>query len=200
MFTGIITDIGRIVAVERRGDVRYRIRTRYDPATIAIGASISCSGVCLTVVETGADWFAADVSGETLSKSSLGAWRDGSAVNLERALAIGDELGGHLVSGHIDGVTQILGVEVSGDSRVFAFALEAWLAPYIATKGSITLDGVSLTVNGVAGDRFDINVIPHTQTATTFGAAAVGQKLNVEIDMLARYVRRAIEFANTGEG
>lgn len=200
MFTGIITDIGRIVAVERRGDVRYRIRTRYDPATIAIGASISCSGVCLTVVETGADWFAADVSGETLSKSSLGAWRDGSAVNLERALAIGDELGGHLVSGHIDGVTQILGVEVSGDSRVFEFALETWLAPYIATKGSITLDGVSLTVNGVAGDRFDINVIPHTQTATNFGAAAVGQKLNVEIDMLARYVRRAIEFANTGEG
>jgi riboflavin synthase len=200
MFTGIITDIGRIVAVERRGDVRYRIQTQYEAPTIAIGASIACSGVCLTVVETGADWFAVDASGETLSKSTLGGWQDGTAVNLERALAIGDELGGHLVSGHIDGVTQVLGVEPSGDSRVFEFALGPWLAPYIAAKGSITLEGVSLTVNGVADDRFDINVISHTQTATTFGAAAVGQKLNVEIDMLARYVRRAIEFTNTGEG
>ena len=165
------------------------------------------------MVETGADWFAVDASGETRSKSTLGGWQDGTAVNLERALAIGDErLGGHLVSGHVDGVTQVLGVETSGDSRVFEFALEAWLGVYCRrfdyprglaradAKGSITLDGVSLTVNGVADDRFDINVIPHTQAATTFGAAAVGQKLNVEIDMLARYVRRALDYATTGEG
>lgn len=200
MFTGIITDIGTVVSVERRGDVRYRIQTRYDPATIVIGASIACSGVCLTVVEVGDDWFAVDASGETLAKTTLGGWKDGTAINLERALAIGDELGGHLVSGHVDGVTRVLGIEQSGDSRVFVFAMEDWLAPFVAAKGSITLDGVSLTVNGVASDRFDINVIPHTQTATTLGAAQTGQDLNVEIDMLARYVRRALAYTGTGEG
>jgi riboflavin synthase len=200
MFTGIITDIGRVAAVERRGDTRYRLATSHDTAGIAIGASIACSGVCLTVVETGSDWFAVDVSGETLSKTTLGDWREGTRVNLERALGLGDELGGHLVSGHVDGITEIVEIRPDGDSLVFAFALPNWLAPYVAPKGSVALDGVSLTVNGVAEDRFDINVIPHTQGTTTFGEAEVGRKLNVEIDMLARYVRRAMAYASTQEG
>ena len=199
MFTGIVTDIGRIRGIERRGDVRYEIETAYDTASIEIGASIACSGACLTVIETGADWFKVDVSAETLSKTTLGDWREGTRINLERSLAVGDEIGGHLVSGHVDGTTEILGEKPAGDSVEISFALADWLAPYVAPKGSIALDGVSLTVNEVRDDRFGVNLIPHTQAETTFGGAASGKKINVEIDMLARYVRRALAFADKVE-
>ncbi len=192
MFTGIITDIGRIRSIEARGDTRMVIETAFDTATIAMGGSIACSGACLTVVETGAGWFAVDASAETLSRTTLGAWREGDPVNLERALRAGDELGGHFVAGHVDGVTEILDRAPDGDSLRFTFALPDWLRSTIAPKGSVTLDGVSLTVNEVARDRFGVNVIPHTQSATTLGAARPGQRVNVEIDVLARYVARAL--------
>jgi len=200
MFTGIVTDIGRIRAIERRGDVRYEIETAYDTASIEIGASISCAGACLTVIETGADWFKVDASAETLSKTTLGQWREGTKINLERALAVGEEIGGHLVSGHVDGTTEIVDEKLSGDSIEISFALADWLAPFVAPKGSIAIDGVSLTVNSVGDDRFDVNLIPHTQIETTFGEASAGYKVNVEIDMLARYVRRALAFAGDIEG
>jgi len=194
MFTGIVTDIGRIRGIERRGDVRYEIETAFDTASIEIGASIACAGACLTVIETGADWFKVDASAETLSKTTLGQWREGTRINLERALAVGEEIGGHLVSGHVDGTTEILEEKPSGDSVEISFALADWLAPYVAAKGSIALDGVSLTVNDVGDDRFGVNLIPHTQVETTFGEAPTGKKVNVEIDMLARYVRRALAY------
>ena len=201
MFTGIITDVGQVRQIERRGDRRFVIGTRYPAEEIAIGASIACSGACLTVVETGSgegSWFAADVSAETLSKTTLGDWQEGTAVNLERALKMGDELGGHLVSGHVDGVAEITGRRPEGDSLRFVFEAEAALAPFIAAKGSIALDGVSLTVNEVVDlrdgrCRFGINIVPHTASATTFGQLSVGSRVNLEIDMLARYLERYME-------
>lgn len=200
MFTGIVTDIGRIRAIEPRGDVRFEIETRYDTGSIALGASIACAGACLTVVEIGSNSFKVDASAETLDKTTLGDWQEGTQINLERALGIGEEIGGHLVSGHVDGTTRILEKSPSGDSIEFSFALESWLAPFVASKGSIALDGVSLTVNDVGRDRFGVNIIGHTQAETTFGNAPVGHMVNVEIDMLARYVRRALAYAGEIEG
>jgi riboflavin synthase len=192
MFTGIITDVGEVRAIERGGDTTIRIGTRLDSATLPIGASVACSGVCLTVVEKGADWFAVQASAETLSRTTLAGWRVGTRVNLERALRLGDELGGHIVSGHVDGVARILGRRDEGDSVRFAIEAPASLSRAIAPKGSVALDGVSLTVNEVSGTRFGINIIPHTQRETTFGAAREGDELNLEIDMLARYVARLL--------
>jgi len=194
MFTGIITDIGRITGVEHNGDLRLRVGTAYDTASIDLGASISCSGVCLTVVDKGPDWFAAEVSAETLSRTA-GTWAEGTPLNLERALRVGDELGGHIVTGHVDGVGVVTEVTPEGDSIRIVIEAPAALAPYIAAKGSVALDGVSLTVNEVVdlpdgGVRFGINVIPHTSEMTTFGGIAPGRQLNIEIDVLARYLGR----------
>ncbi len=194
MFTGIITDLGRVRAQEPRGDTRFTIETGYDTATIALGASIACSGACLTVVDKGPGWFAADVSAETLSKTTLGDWEPGTAVNLERALRLGDEFGGHLVSGHIDGIAEVCERAEEGGSLRLAFTAPAALMPVIAVKGSVTLDGVSLTVNRVedapGGGRFEVNIIPHTAALTTLGACRPGVRVNLEIDLLARYVQR----------
>ncbi len=197
MFTGIITDLGRVRALEPRGDTRLTIETGYDTATLALGASIACSGACLTVVDKGPGWFAADVSAETLSKTTLGDWAPGTAVNLERALKLGDELGGHLVSGHVDGVAEACAQTGEGDSLCLAFAAPAPLMAFVAVKGSVTLDGVSLTVNRVedapGGGRFEVNIIPHTAALTTLGACRPGARVNLEIDLLARYVQRLLE-------
>ncbi|WP_448203461.1 riboflavin synthase [Azospirillum sp. sgz302134] len=190
MFTGIITDVGRVRAVERQGDTRFTIETAFDTETVPIGASIANNGVCLTVVEKGPGWFAVQASGETLSKTTLGGWAEGTRVNLERALKLGDELGGHIVSGHVDGVATVVDVRMDGESKRFTFEAPANLAKYIASKGSVALDGVSLTVNEVDGALFGVNIIPHTQDATTFGTLKAGDRVNLEIDMLARYVAR----------
>ena len=198
MFTGIITDIGTIARVEARGDTRVVVGTGYDTATVDLGASISCSGVCLTVVDKSPPgqpgWFAVDVSGETLSRTAQGQWTAGRRLNLERAMKLGDEMGGHIVTGHVDGIAEVLAVAPEGDSKRIDIAVPADLAPYVAGKGSITIDGVSLTVNGVADEgprsRFWINVIPHTQGATTLGGLEPGMAVNIEIDVLARYLRR----------
>lgn len=194
MFTGIITDIGKVTAVEKTGDTRFVIETVYDPATIAMGASIACDGCCLTVVEKGAmnsgNWFAVDASAETLGCTTLGTWKVGRAINLERAMKVGDELGGHIVSGHVDGVGEIIAIREEGGSKRFSFRAPAELKKFIAPKGSVTLGGTSLTVNEVADDVFGVNIIPHTQDVTTWGSAKVGDKINLEIDMLARYVAR----------
>ena len=194
MFTGIISDLGRVRAVEERGDTRLTIETGTDTAGIDLGASISCSGACLTVVDKGPDWFAADVSAETLSKTTLGGWGPGTAVNLERALRLGDELGGHLVSGHVDGVAEVVERAEEGASLRLAFTAADDLMPFIAAKGSVTLDGVSLTVNEVrdapGSGRFEVNIIPHTAAVTTLGACRPGTRVNLEIDLLARYVQR----------
>lgn len=193
MFTGITTDIGIVDSVEARGDQRVRIRTAYDTAGLAIGASVACSGVCLTVVDKGADWFAVDVSGETVSKTAP-RWAAGARLNLERALRVGDELGGHIVTGHVDAVARLVSAAPDGDSLRLSLVAPVGLAGFIAAKGSVTLDGVSLTVNEVAdtpeGVAFGINIIPHTAAATTLGAARPGDGLNVEIDVLARYLGR----------
>ncbi len=194
MFTGIVTDIGRIESVEDRGDRRVRIATAYDTATVDLGASIACSGVCLTVVDKGPGWFAVDVSGETVSRTA-DQWAAGRALNLERALKLGDELGGHIVTGHVDGIGQVVSVAPDGESKKIVFSVPAALAPFIAPKGSVTIDGVSLTVNEVADQadgtaQFAINLIPHTQSVTTLGALAEGQTVNIEIDVLARYLQR----------
>ncbi len=193
MFTGIITDVGRIRAIEPHGDPRYTIETRYDTAKIALGASIACSGVCLTVVETGADWFTVQASAETLALTTVKDWREGTPVNLELALKMGDELGGHIVSGHVDGVGKIVERGPDNDSVRYTIEAPGDLARFIAKKGSITVDGVSLTVNAVEGSRFGVNIIPHTQAVTRFGEAMVGDAVNLEIDMLARYVARLAE-------
>ncbi|QYX55851.1 riboflavin synthase [Roseovarius sp. SCSIO 43702] len=194
MFTGIITDQGRIEAVETRGDLRVRIKCGYDMSTVELGASIACDGVCLTVVEIGPDWFEVDVSAETVSKTNLDTWAPGRTVNLERALKVGDELGGHIVSGHVDGVAEVIAVEDEGDStRVTLRAPEA-LARFVAPKGSVALNGTSLTVNEVNGCDFGINFIPHTKEVTTWGRVAVGDRVNLEIDTLARYVARLREW------
>ncbi len=195
MFTGIITDLGRVREVEPRGDTRFVFETGYETAEIAEGASIACSGACLTVVDKGSGWFAADVSAETLSKTTLGDWKSGTPVNLERALRLGDELGGHLVSGHVDGVATLEERRSEGDSTRLAFRVPAALAGVIAPKGSVALDGVSLTVNEVedtaSGEaRFGVNIIPHTAEKTTLGGLEPGGRVNLEIDLLARYVQR----------
>lgn len=194
MFTGIITDIGNVRTVEQRGDTRFVIDTVYDMADVAIGASIACSGVCLTVTEKGMEggrgWFAVDASEETLSLTTARGWQAGSRVNLERALRMGDELGGHLVLGHVDGLATITAIEPEGDSLRFTFEAPAGLMKYIAAKGSIVLNGVSLTVNEVEGNSFGVNIIPHTAEETTFGTAAAGDAVNLEVDALARYVAR----------
>lgn len=192
MFTGIVTDVGRVRSVEPAGDVRFAIETAYDLEGIEIGASISCDGCCLTVVDKGPDWFAVTASAETLGCTALGRWRTGTRINLERSLRVGDELGGHIVSGHVDGVATVAERRAEGDSVRFVFELPERLASYVAPKGSIALSGVSLTVNEVQGTRFGVNVIPHTQQATTLGALAEGDQVNVEIDLLARYVARLV--------
>ncbi len=193
MFTGIISDIGEVQKLTQAGDLRVRMGTSYDTGGIDIGASLACDGVCLTVVETGADWFDVDVSAETLSKSNLGRWDVGRRVNLERALRVGDELGGHIVSGHVDGMAQIVKIAQEGDSTRLTLAAPPGLARFIAIKGSVTLNGASLTVNDVAGCEFGINLIPHTLQVTTWGEAAEGDQVNLEIDTLARYVARLAE-------
>jgi len=197
MFTGIITDIGRVLSVEQRGDLRARIATSYDVEGIEIGASIACDGVCLTVVALGRvpggqGWFQVDISAETQAKTNIGAagWAAGTRINLERALKVGDELGGHIVSGHVDGVATVADIRPDGESKRFIFEAPPELERYVAPKGSVALDGVSLTVNEVEGARFGICVIPHTQHATNFGGLKPGDKVNIEIDMLARYVAR----------
>ncbi|MDD9744313.1 MULTISPECIES: riboflavin synthase [Marinovum] len=190
MFTGIITDMGRIAALEKRGDLRARITTGYDTATIEIGASIACDGVCLTAVALGPDWFDVDISAETVSRTNLDFWAEGRTINLERSLKVGDELGGHIVSGHVDGVAEIVAMSDEGDSTRLTLRAPEALAKYIASKGSVALNGTSLTVNEVADCTFGINVIPHTQEVTTWGRAQVGDRVNLEIDTLARYVAR----------
>ena len=200
MFTGIITDIGTVRSAEQRGDLRLTIGTGYDTATIDLGASIACSGACLTVVDKGPDWFAVDVSAESVSRTAPGLWADGARLNLERALRLGDELGGHLVTGHVDGVGEVIGICPEGASTRIGIRAPADLAPYIAAKGSITLDGVSLTVNDVCdkddGTHFSVNIIPHTAAHTTLGEVAVGRPLNIEIDVLARYLKRMADARN----
>lgn len=195
MFTGIITDIGKIEALERRGDLRVRIGTGYDTACIDIGASIACDGVCLTVVALGAGWFEVDASAETLSKTNLGGWVDGSRINLERALKVGDELGGHIVSGHVDGLAEVIARRDEGDSTRLTFRAPGDLAGFIAPKGSVALNGTSLTVNEVQGRDFGVNLIAHTKAVTTWGDVAEGDKINLEIDTLARYVARLRDWA-----
>lgn len=198
MFTGIITDMGRVRAVESNGDTRFTIDTAYGPSEIDIGASIACAGVCLTVVDKSpgvdsASSFSVTASAETLSKTTLGDWTEGTHVNLEKSLRVGDELGGHIVTGHVDGTVTIVSAVQEGDSVRFVFRIEDALRRFVAPKGSIALDGVSLTVNEVEGDTFGVNIIPHTRAATTFGEAARGDRANLEIDVLARYVARLAE-------
>lgn len=199
MFTGIISDLGRVRAIRPGGVTRFEIETAYDAASIADGASIACNGCCLSVVAKGADkgqnWFAIEASVETLSVTTLGAWNVGQRINLERALRMGDELGGHLVSGHVDGVASVTGRHADGDSVRFEFEAPATLARFIAAKGSVALDGVSLTVNAVEGPRFGVNIIPITQRLTSFGTLSAGDRVNLEIDLLARYVARLNEEA-----
>jgi riboflavin synthase len=207
MFTGIVTDIGTVERLEDRGDLRVRIRSGYAPESIALGASIACDGICLTVVDRGAAgsgpdggaWFDVDLSAETLARTNVRrnrtAWEPGTRVNLERALRLGDELGGHIVSGHVDGIAEIVSVRDEGDSTRFVFRAPEALARYIAPKGSIALNGTSLTVNEVDGADFGVNIIPHTRTHTTWGAAQAGDLVNLEIDTLARYVARLNELA-----
>ena len=199
MFTGIITAVGTIRETRKTGDLRAVIACPFDPAGIAIGASIACSGVCLTVVEKGGvagdAWFGVDISGETVARSVAGRWEPGAKLNLEPALKLGDELGGHIVTGHVDGVAEVIGVCAEGDSRRVGFAVPGELAPYLAPKGSITIDGVSLTVNDVADQpdgacHFAVNIIPHTAEVTTLGALEQGSRVNIEIDVLARYLQR----------
>ena len=194
MFTGIITDIGRIRTLENRGDLRARIETGYDTAGIEIGASIACDGVCLTAVALGGDWFDVDISAETVSKTNIGDWREGGRINLERALKVGDELGGHIVSGHVDGVAEVVAMRDEGDSTRVTFRAPEDLARFIAPKGSVALNGTSLTVNEVAGRDFGVNLIPHTQEVTTWGLVKQGDRINLEIDSLARYVARLRDY------
>ena len=197
MFTGIVTDVGTVRKAEQRGDLRLEIATGYDLSTADLGASIACSGVCLTVVDKGEDWFAVDVSAETVSRTAAEMWREGARLNLERSLRLGDELGGHIVTGHVDAVATVVGTCPEGDSLRIGFSVPRELGSMIAPKGSISLDGVSLTVNDVrdAEDgttHFSVNIIPHTAQNTTFGDVAAGRQLNVEVDVLARYIDRML--------
>ena len=197
MFTGIITDIGLVRSIEQRGDTRFVIGCAYDTSKITTGASIACSGCCLTVTDKGrdatGDWFAVDASAETLTLTTAKNWCEGTRLNLERALKVGDELGGHIVSGHVDGTARVVSVTPEGDSLRLVFAAPDALAKFIAPKGSVTLDGASLTVNEVTGAQFGVNIIPHTQSETTLGALMPGTAVNLEIDVLARYVARLDE-------
>ena len=193
MFTGIVTDVGRLRAVEKHGDTRFFITTAYDTSTIDLGASISCDGACLTAVQFGPDWFAVDVSAETLSRTTLGQWVEGRRVNLERSLRVGDELGGHIVSGHVDGMGTVTAMRPEGDSLRVAFEVPGALARFIASKGSVAINGVSLTVNEVSGCNFGVNLIPHTRSVTSLGDLVEGADVNIEIDVLARYVARLAE-------
>ena len=194
MFTGIVSDIGQIRSVDPHGDTRVVVSTAYDTATVDFGASIACSGVCLTVVDKGEGWFAVDVSGETLSRTAQGQWATGKRLNLERSLKVGDELGGHIVTGHVDGIAEVIGVCAEGNSKRIGIRLPRELAPFVAPKGSITIDGVSLTVNEVrdvdGGVHFNVNIIPHTAAMTTLGTLVEGASVNLEIDVLARYLGR----------
>ena len=197
MFTGITTDVGTVRTSEQRGDLRLTIASSYDMATVDLGSSIACSGVCFTVVDKGDDWFAVDVSAETLSRTARDLWREGARLNLERSLKIGDELGGHIVSGHVDGVAEVIGVCPEGGSTRIGLRAPEGLALYLAPKGSITLDGASLTVNDVrnaedGSTHFSVNIIPHTAEHTTLSEIAVGRQLNVEIDVIARYLERML--------
>lgn len=205
MFTGIITDIGRVLETEQRGDLRARIGTAYEVDAIDIGASIDCDGVCLTVIALGhaghaghepdaPGWFDVEISAETVGATNLGGWTPGKRLNLERALRVGDELGGHIVSGHVDGVAEVVGLRPEGDSLRVTFRAPEALARFIAPKGSVALNGTSLTVNEVARCEFGINFIPHTQKATTWGEVALGDRVNLEIDTMARYVARLREW------
>ena len=193
MFTGIVSDIGSVRDISGEGDLRFEITTSYDTSSVDIGASISCSGACLTVIETGVDWFAVQVSPETLDKTTASDWSVGMPLNLESALRMGDELGGHIVTGHVDGIGTVKKVTPVAESWVVAFEAPPELAQFIAHKGSITIDGVSLTVNHVDGALFEINIIPHTQQVTTLGKLMSGARVNLEIDVLARYVARLKE-------
>ena len=194
MFTGIITDLGAIAEITQgEAAKRFRVTTAYDMAGVAMGASIACNGCCLTVVEKGGDWFSADASTETLAKTTLGSWKAGDRVNLERPLKVGDELGGHIVLGHVDGVAEVTAIRDEAGSKRYTIVPPQDLAKFIAAKGSVALDGVSLTVNEVDATTFGVNIIPHTQKVTTFGGLKVGSVLNVEIDSLARYVARLIQ-------
>lgn len=193
MFTGIVTDIGTVRTMEQAGDLSVRIGTGYDTAGIDIGASIASDGVCLTVVAIGDDWYDVQASAETVSKTNVGDWVPGKRLNLERALRVGDELGGHIVSGHVDGVALVVDVNEDGDSTRVTLEAPEDLARFIAPKGSVALNGTSLTVNEVAGRRFGVNFIPHTKQVTTWGEVAVGDRVNLEIDTLARYVARLSE-------
>lgn len=195
MFTGIVTDIGTVTELEQQGDLRARIRTAYDTASIDIGASIASDGVCLTVIALGDDWYDVQISAETVSKTNLDTWAVGKRVNLERALKVGDELGGHIVSGHVDGVAEVVGVEDEGDSTRVTLRAPKELARFIAPKGSVALNGTSLTVNDVSDCEFGINFIPHTKEVTTWGDVGVGDRVNLEIDTLARYVARLAEMS-----
>ena len=203
MFTGIITDVGRIERLEDRGDLRARIACAYDPESIDIGASIACDGVCLTVVDRGPQgdgaWFDVDLSAETVSRTMVRngrtAWREGGAVNLERPLKVGDELGGHIVSGHVDGLAEVTSIVDEGDSTRVTFRAPDALARFIAPKGSVALNGTSLTVNEVDGATFGVNFIPHTKSVTTWGDVEVGDMINLEIDTMARYVARLVEYS-----
>jgi len=199
MFTGIVTDVGTILALDQRGDLKARIGTAYNVAGIDIGASIACEGVCLTVIAKGTDpqgWFDVDISAETVDKTNIGRnkWSVGRQINLERALKVGDELGGHIVSGHVDGVAQLVGLRDEGDSTRMTFDTPDSLARFIAPKGSVALNGTSLTVNEVDGSRFGVNIIPHTKTVTTWGEVREGDAINLEIDTMARYVARLREY------
>ena len=198
MFTGIITDIGKVLELEQKGDLRARIGTGYDSAGIDIGASIACDGVCLTVIALGGspqNWFDVEISAESISKTNIGGWAVGKTLNLERALKVGDELGGHIVSGHVDGLAEVVGLRREGDSTRVTFRAPHSLAGFIAPKGSVALNGTSLTVNEVDGTDFGINFIPHTQIATTWGDVAPGDRVNLEIDTMARYVARLRDWA-----
>ena len=193
MFTGIVTDVGQVRQIEKKGDTHIVLATHYDMDKIPVGASIACAGVCLTVVDKGDSkdrWFAVTASGETLSKTTLGGWKPGTDVNLELPLKVGDELGGHIVSGHVDGLAELLRIAPEGESVRMTFEAPKGLSRFIAEKGSVALDGISLTVNEVDGARFGINVIPHTLSVTTFGKLKPGAKVNLEIDTIARYVAR----------
>ncbi|WP_037307657.1 riboflavin synthase [Ruegeria halocynthiae] len=195
MFTGIVTDIGTVTELDQQGDLRARIKTRYDTAGIEIGASIASDGVCLTVIALGGDWYDVQISAETVSKTNLNAWKVGKRVNLERALKVGDELGGHIVSGHVDGVAEVVALQDEGDSTRVTLRAPKELARFVAPKGSVALNGTSLTVNDVDGCDFGINFIPHTKEVTTWGDVSVGEQVNLEIDTLARYVARLSEMS-----
>ncbi|WP_112311350.1 riboflavin synthase [Pseudogemmobacter bohemicus] len=197
MFTGIVTDIGEIIELEQRGDLRARIATSWPATGIDLGASIACEGVCLTVIEKGTaprDWFDVEISAESVSKTNLSGWKVGTRLNLERALKVGDELGGHIVSGHVDGVAEVVKLTPEGDSLRVTFRAPEVLARFIAQKGSVALNGTSLTVNEVNGREFGVNFIPHTRKVTTWGRLAEGDLVNLEVDTMARYVARLAEW------